>query len=78
MPAREERSKRIRQEGWNEYLIRCEGRRVRLWVNGQQTVDYTEPDESIEKSGVIGLQIHAGPPGEAWYKDITITEFAAD
>ena len=77
-PPPKERAKHIRQEQWNEYVIRCEGRRVQLWVNGEQTVDYTEADESIEQSGVIALQIHGGPPGEAWYKDITITELAAE
>jgi len=35
-------------------------------------VDYTEPDESIEATGLIGLQVHAGPPTEAWYEDIKI------
>jgi HEAT repeat protein len=57
---------------WNEYVIRCEGKRIRLWINGHQTVDYTEPDDSIEQKGLIGLQIHSGPPSEAWYKDIMI------
>jgi TolB protein len=57
---------------WNEYVIRCAGPRVQLRLNGVQTVDYTEPDASIEQSGFIGLQIHAGPPAEAWYKDIEI------
>jgi hypothetical protein len=62
----------LRANGWNEYVIRCVGRRVQLWMNGHQTVDYTEADESIEQAGVIGLQIHSGPPAEAWYKDIKI------
>ncbi|MHC4720476.1 MAG: 3-keto-disaccharide hydrolase, partial [Planctomycetota bacterium] len=54
--------------------IRCEGKRVQLWINDYQTVDYTEPDDTIEQQGVIGLQIHSGSPSEAWYKDITIKE----
>jgi len=62
----------LRPNDWNEYVIRCVGRRIQLWMNGYQTVDYTEPDESIEQAGVIGLQIHGGPPTEAWYKDIKI------
>jgi len=62
----------LRPNDWNEYVIRCVGRRIQLWMNGYQTVDYIEPDESIEQEGVIGLQIHGGPPTEAWYKDINI------
>jgi hypothetical protein len=62
----------MKQDDWNDYTIRCQGRRIQLWINGQQTVDYTEPDESIEQTGVIGLQIHSGNPSEAWYRDIRI------
>ena len=53
-------------------MIRAEGRHVQLWLNGQRTVDYTEPDATIPQEGVFGLQIHQGAASEAWYKDITI------
>ena len=62
----------VRQNDWNEYVIRCEGPRVQLWLNGQQTVDYTEADDAIPRTGIIALQIHGGPPSEAHYKDIRI------
>ena len=71
---KEQRGRNINRDDWNEYVIRCQGRRIQLWINGQQTVDYTEPDESIEQTGLIGLQIHGGPPSEAWYKDIRVKE----
>lgn len=71
---RQELDKVLKLDDWNEYVIRCEGKRVQLWINGYQTVDYTEPDDTIEQQGVIGLQIHSGSPSEAWYKDITIKE----
>lgn len=51
-----------------------QGKRIQLSINGRQTVDYTEPDDDIEQRGLIGLQIHGGPPSEAWYKDIVIEE----
>ena len=51
-------------------------RGFRLWLNGVQTVDYTEQDRSIEASGVIAVQIHAGPPSEAWYKEITLLDLS--
>jgi hypothetical protein len=53
-------------------VIRAEGRHVQLWLNGQKTVDYTEPDATIPQEGVFGLQIHQGAPSEAWYKDIML------
>ncbi|MHC4618701.1 MAG: 3-keto-disaccharide hydrolase [Planctomycetota bacterium] len=62
----------LKPNDWNEYVIRCVGPRVQLWMNGYQTVDYTEPDDSVEQTGVIGLQIHSGPPQEVRYKDIKI------
>jgi hypothetical protein len=43
---------------WNAYEVRCEGPRIRLRLNGVETVDWTEPDASIEQEGLIGLQIH--------------------
>lgn len=75
-PAGDVLKKALKPGDWNQYVVRCEGRRVQLWLNGVQTVDYTEPDESIEQAGLIGLQIHSGPPSEAWYKDIEIVEIA--
>lgn len=57
---------------WNRYRIVCEGRHIRLWINDVQTVDYTEPDKSIPQKGLIAVQIHGGPPGEAWYRNIRI------
>jgi hypothetical protein len=64
----------LKPDDWNDYTIRCQGKRIQLWINDRQTVDYTEPDDSIEQRGLIGLQIHGGPPSEAWYKDIVIQE----
>jgi hypothetical protein len=66
--------KALKPGDWNRYKIHCEGRRIRLYINGQLTVDYTEPDPKIPLAGVIALQIHGGPPSEAWYRKITLTE----
>lgn len=73
-PKPEVRAKIVKQNEWNDYRIRCQGRRIQLWINGKQTVDYTEADPDIEQQGLIALQIHGGPPSEAWYKDIRIKE----
>lgn len=70
--------KALKRDDWNDYRIRCEGKRIQLWVNGVQTVDYTEQDKDIAERGVIAVQIHGGPPSEAWYKDIALVELPAD
>jgi 3-keto-disaccharide hydrolase len=62
----------LKTNDWNDLVIRCEGPRVQLWVNGLQTVDYTEPDSDIPRRGRFGLQIHGGEPAEAAYRDIRI------
>ncbi len=62
----------VKSGEWNDYVIRAEGKRIQLSINGFQTVDYTEEDPTIEATGVIAVQIHSGPPSQAWYKDITI------
>ena len=64
----------LRADDWNDYRVRCEGRRIRIYLNGKQTVDYTEPDASIPQSGLIGLQVHGGGKAEAAYKAIELTE----
>ncbi len=67
-------AKVLKPDQWNEYVIRCEGKRTRFWLNGYPAIDYTEPDETIPRTGLIGLQVHGGGPSEVWYKDITIRE----
>jgi len=62
----------LKRDEWNDYAVRCQGPRIQIWLNGQQTIDYTEPDDKIERDGLIGLQIHGGGPSEAWYKDLRI------
>ena len=62
------------RDGWNEYVIRADGPRIRLAINGYQTIDYTEAEDDIPQTGKICVQIHSGPPSEAWYRNISIAE----
>jgi hypothetical protein len=71
-PSSELVNKIVRKDGWNDYTIRCVGPKIELFLNGEQTVDYTETDGNIETDGVIALQIHSGPPSEAWYRNLRI------
>jgi hypothetical protein len=64
----------IKINDWNDYEVRAEGRRIRLYINGHQTVDYTESDANIPQSGLIGLQIHGGGKAQVAFKDIYIIE----
>lgn len=71
-PEKKVLDKAVKHDDWNEYTIRCEGPRVRLWLNGTLTVDYTEKDDKVERTGIIGLQVHGGAKTKVLYKDITI------
>ena len=70
----EEIVKAYRQNEWNEMVVKCQGTHIQIWVNGYQSVNYTEEDETIAKKGIIGFQIHAGAPTEVRYRNITLTE----
>lgn len=62
----------VKEGEWNELWIRAIGDKIALFVNGHPTVEYTEQDTELSRSGIIGLQIHSGPPTEAWYRNIRI------
>lgn len=71
-----ELKKVVKLDGWNDFVIRCEGPRITIHVNKLLVVDYTEKDADIPDSGIIGLQIHGGPPAEASYRNIRIKVLA--
>ena len=62
---------------WNDYRIRAEGPHIQIWLNGVQTVDFTETDSGIEASGIIAVQIHGGATSVVGYRDLTLTELPA-
>jgi len=73
-PAKEVIDKAAKLEDWNEYKISCDSAHIVIELNGVVMVDYTEsdPPEKAERSGLFGLQIHAGGPMEVHMKDAFI------
>lgn len=67
-------AKVVKDWEWNEYLVLCEGRRIRSWINGQLTFDYTERDSAIPLDGKLGIQVHAGGALLVQLKDLQIEE----
>ena len=65
-------SKVLKKDGWNDYVIRCQGDHVEVWFNGLKTVDYHETDPSIPRSGIIALQTHSGKPQEIQFKNLQL------
>ncbi len=62
---------------WNDYRIRAEGTRIQIWLNGVQTVDYTETEPGIDLTGHIAVQIHGNCTARVAYKDLQIEELPA-
>jgi len=58
---------------WNTYEVVAIGPRVMIYLNGKNTVDYTETDPSIDDAyGLIGLQIHGNCKAEIRFRNITL------
>jgi hypothetical protein len=77
-PTKEVLDKARRPVGeWNDYRIRAEGTRIQIWLNGVQTVDYTEADPAFATTGIIAMQIHGKSSSIVRYKDVAITELIA-
>lgn len=66
--------KSLRKNDWNSYVIRAQGDRITLSINGFQTVDYREPDEKIAREGVVALQVHSGGPLRIEFRNVRIRE----
>jgi hypothetical protein len=63
----------IKKAEWNEYTIIAEGNHLRHYVNGKLTADVTDLDAAkAAKSGVLALQLHAGPPMLVQFKNIRL------
>ncbi|HXA04175.1 MAG TPA: DUF1080 domain-containing protein [Bryobacteraceae bacterium] len=61
----------VHLKDWNDYEISCDGDHIQLKLNGLQTADL---HDSARRSGIIALQLHAGPPMEADFRNIRIKE----
>ncbi|MEJ7739556.1 MAG: DUF1080 domain-containing protein [Chitinophagaceae bacterium] len=65
-------TKILKKDDWNDYEVICQGKNIRIRLNGQETVNYTEKENNIPQEGLIGLQIHGGGRALVRYKDIMV------
>jgi hypothetical protein len=60
-------------EDWHEYDLICEGPHLTLKVNGRLAAEVIDNDVRRQDfSGVLGLQLHSGPPTIVQFKDIRL------
>ncbi len=63
----------IKKGDWNDYVIIAKGNHLQQFINGRQTVDVVDECEAKRAlSGVLALQLHAGPPMTAQFKNIRL------
>lgn len=61
-------------EDWNEIRIVCEGRRIRIWLNDELRVDFTDEAEEFTPEGFFGLQVHSGDSCKVRWRNLRIKE----
>jgi type 1 glutamine amidotransferase len=63
----------IKEGDWNAYHIIARGNHIILKVNGQVTAEVVDNEKAQrELSGVLALQLHAGPPMTVQFRDIKL------
>src|SRR5207248_511652 len=69
----------IKQTDWNDYVVIAKGNHLQHFINGKQFVDVTDDcEEKRAKSGVLALQLHAGPPMMVQFRNLRINMLPAE
>lgn len=69
----DEFTKLMKIDDWNDVVIIAKGNHIRHYLNGRLILDFTDtaPGKALSH-GVLALQLHAGPPMWAEYKNIRL------
>jgi hypothetical protein len=64
-------------DDWNDVVIIGKGNNIQHYMNGKLVLDFTDnhPEQAL-KEGVIALQLHAGKPMWAEFKNIRIRDLS--
>lgn len=57
---------------WHEYFISARGPHLIQKINGKTVVDILDDSPQGKRSGVLALQLHAGPPMKIQFKNIRL------
>lgn len=69
----EELKAQIKSNDWNQVHIIVQGNRMRHYINGNLMSDVTDNDNEHKKlSGLLGVQVHVGPPMRIAYRNMMI------
>ncbi len=63
----------VKKEDWNDYEIVAQGNHLIHKINGQVMSEVTDnQSDKAARSGLLALQLHAGPPMTVQFKDIRL------
>jgi len=66
----------MKVDDWNDVVIIAKGNHIRHYLNGRLVLDFTDKHpEKARDGGLIGLQLHAGKPMWAEFKNIRLKQF---
>jgi hypothetical protein len=66
----------VKKEDWNEYVVIAKGSQLTQSINGHTTIEVVDnASGKAKESGILALQLHAGPPMTVQFKDIKYKEF---
>lgn len=63
---------------WNEYTIIARGNRITLKINGLLMSELIDNPDREVPTGLIALQLHAGPPMKVEYKNIRLRKLSPE
>jgi len=67
---------KIKKEDWNAYHIIARGNKFVHKINGLTTIECTDNDkEKRRATGIVALQLHAGPPMKVQFRNIRLKKF---
>ena len=69
----------IKKEDWNDYTVVAHGNHLIHVINGRVTATvFDEQADKAAKSGVLALQLHAGPPMLVQFRNIRLKALGGD
>ena len=68
----EQLQKAIKREDWNEYVVIADGPHLTHKINGNTTSEVVDHTDKGAKTGILALQLHAGPPMTVQFRNIRI------
>jgi hypothetical protein len=64
---------------WHDFRVLVEGNHHQHWIDGTQTVNVIDLDEKGRKlDGILGMQVHVGPPMKVEFKDLFLKKLPDD